>query len=82
MPVEDEEFFAENIESVNRLTTGILLLGNVLAPLFIVISKIGIFEIPYSYSVTLGIVIALFSIIQSIFVYVFRWHRIPMVFGL
>ncbi len=82
MPVEDEEFFAENIESVNRLTTGILLLGNVLAPLFIVISKIGIFEISYSYSVTLGIVIALFSIIQSIFVYVFRWHRIPMVFGL
>ena len=43
MPLEDEEFFAENIESVNRLTTGILLLGNVLAPLFIVISKIGIF---------------------------------------
>lgn len=82
MPVEDEEFFAENIESVNRLTTGILLLGNVLAPLFIVISKIGIFEIPYSYSIILGIVIALFSIIQSIFVYVLRWHRIPMVFGL
>lgn len=82
MPVEDEEFFAENIESVNKLTTGILLLGNVLAPLFIVISKIGIFEIPYSYSIILGIVIALFSIIQSIFVYVLRWHRIPMVFGL
>ena len=82
MPVEDEEFFAENIESVNRLTTGILLLGNVLAPLFIVISKIGIFEIPYSHSIILGIVIALFSIIQSIFVYVLRWHRIPMVFGL
>lgn len=72
MPVEDEEFFAENIESVNRLTTGILLLGNVLAPLFIVISKIGIFEIPYSYSIILGVVIALFSIIQSIFVYVLR----------
>lgn len=82
MPVEDEEFFAENIENVNRLTTGILLLGNVLAPLLIIISRIGIFEIPYSYSVTLGIVIALFSIVQSIFVYIFRWHRIPMVFGL
>ncbi|MGN0730209.1 HD-GYP domain-containing protein [Treponema sp.] len=82
MPIEDEEFFAENIENVNRLTTGILLLGNVLAPLFIIISRIGIFEIPYSYSISLGIIIVLFSIIQSIFVYVFRWHRIPMFFGL
>ena len=59
MRFDDEEFFEANTININRLVTKILILLNLLPPVFIILNKIHIFSIEnvFSLKIAVGIVI-------------------------
>lgn len=82
MSITDEEFFNENIVRVNRMVEKILFAGLIVPVSFLVLTLIGLWRVPYSYS--LLIIIVTFAAALITF-FLNRWEKgqiISMYFGI
>lgn len=80
--VDDEDFYSENIESINKISTMIILFANLLGPAFFIFSYIGIFKISTLFCAATVCLITPFSIIHLLCVYKFNFQKFAMYFGL
>ena len=78
----DDELYSENIESINRITTTIILYSNLLGPIFFLLSYLGIFEISTLDCAITVCLVTPFSIIHLLCVYKFNLQKFSMYFGL
>ncbi|MEE1165544.1 MAG: HD domain-containing phosphohydrolase [Treponema sp.] len=76
----DTDFFLFNKESINKLVTKVVLATNILPPLFVVLTMVGIFSIDDVFAGIVSAIVIPFSIIQLVVVYCFRRvHSYPKV---
>ena len=73
MNTDNEEFFENNTFKINKLVSKILILMNLLAPLFAVLSYFKIFQIERRFIILSEILIFPFSVITLILVYGFNF---------
>ena len=69
MRFDDEEFFEANTININRLVTKILILLNLLPPVFIILNKIHIFSIENVFSLKIAVGIVIFTLVDTILVF-------------
>lgn len=82
MPTEDDTFYIQNIENVNRLTSSVLFTGNLTAPLLAIGTYAGIFSVPLIFCAKIAVSIFCISIVQWMLVYILKQHRLSMYFCL
>ena len=82
MPLEDNSFYIQNIENVNRLTSKILFLGNLAAPFLALGTFLGVFSVPLIFCAKIAVAAFSLSVAQWMLVYVLKRHRLPMYFCL
>lgn len=67
----DMDFFLNNKENINKIVTKIILITNILPPLFVILTMLGIFSIDDYFSGIVSAISISFSIIQLLLVYYF-----------
>lgn len=82
MKLADEDLMSENIESINKITTTILLFSNLLGPIFYLLSYFGVFSISTMVCAITVCLVTPFSIIHLLCVYKFNLQKFSMYFGL
>lgn len=78
MSITDEEFFKENIVSVNRMVEKVFLFGLLVPFSFIILTICGIWFIPYSYS----LVLTAFTIFTNVTLHVLNKKEIHQMFSM
>ncbi len=82
MQIADEELYSENIESINKISTTIILFANLLGPAFFLLSYLGVFEISTLACAITVCLVTPFSIIHLLCVYKFKLQKVSMYLGL
>ncbi len=70
MEFDDSTFFTDNIATVNKLVAKVLLCTNILGPLFIVLTKLSVFQISNRFSLLILVTTLLFSATIIVLVFV------------
>ena len=78
MSVTDEEFFKENIVSVNRMVGKVLLFSSLVPISFIVLTLLGIWYVPHFYSISLF----LFSSISTLVLHILNKKEIKQILSM
>ncbi|MBQ5999070.1 MAG: HD-GYP domain-containing protein [Treponema sp.] len=80
MDFNNNSFFSDNIAYVNRLVAKVLYFTLILAPLFYILSKKGIFDISHSFCIFTAIMTTSFCILQTILVFGFGSNQFKIKF--
>lgn len=78
----DNEFYSENIESINKICTKIFLLSNLVAPIFYIFLCLKLFLMPLIYIIITFCSTIFLSIFHFLCVYKFNKQKFAMYFGL
>ena len=81
MDITENEFFSENLIKINKMISNFLVVSNIVPPLLILLTYLGLFKIEYDFSIKLFCVTVIFSIVDVAFIKFCANKKIPMYVG-
>ena len=82
MTLSDNPFFSENLTSINKFVSKLLVAINLVPIIFVIFTFLGIFRIDYSFSCICLLLTTLFSAVNLLLVYILKKERLAVYFGL